>query len=156
MVLPLRSPLPRVLIAEDDAALRELLVDLLREEGYDVLQAETGRHVLALLLGSPLPLIALLDQRLPDLDGQAVLAALAGQESPIRQHACILVTASADFAQANQVTVGVLVVPVIRKPFELEEVLAQVAHAAGQLSSVLASLEPKEEGAPSSPESRAR
>ena len=36
----------RILIADDDAATRSMLVELLRGEGYDTLEAKSGSEVL--------------------------------------------------------------------------------------------------------------
>lgn len=63
------SPAPRIVVAEDEAIIRLDLVETLREEGYDVV-AETGRGDEALRLVDELsPDLAILDVRMPGLDG---------------------------------------------------------------------------------------
>ncbi len=60
---------PRVLVAEDEAIIRLDLVETLREEGYDVI-ADVGRGDEALrLVHDLLPDLAILDVRMPGLDG---------------------------------------------------------------------------------------
>ncbi len=60
---------PRILVAEDEAIIRLDLVETLREEGYDVI-AEVGRGDDALRLIEELePDLAILDVRMPGLDG---------------------------------------------------------------------------------------
>ncbi len=60
---------PRILVAEDEAIIRLDLVETLREEGYDVV-AETGRGDDALrLVDEVQPDLAILDVRMPGLDG---------------------------------------------------------------------------------------
>ncbi len=60
---------PRVLVAEDEAIIRLDLVETLREEGYDVI-ADVGRGDDALrLVHDLLPDLAILDVRMPGLDG---------------------------------------------------------------------------------------
>ena len=60
---------PRILVAEDEAIIRLDLVETLREEGYDVV-AETGRGDDALrLVDEVRPDLAILDVRMPGLDG---------------------------------------------------------------------------------------
>ena len=60
---------PRILVAEDEAIIRLDLVETLREEGYDVV-AETGRGDDALRLVEEVqPDLAILDVRMPGLDG---------------------------------------------------------------------------------------
>ena len=63
------SPAPRILVAEDEAIIRLDLVETLQEEGYDVV-AETGRGDEALRLVDEFsPDLAILDVRMPGLDG---------------------------------------------------------------------------------------
>ncbi len=45
MALPAHSP-PRILVAEDDPEMRRLVVEALREDGYDVLEARDGGRLL--------------------------------------------------------------------------------------------------------------
>ena len=60
---------PRVVVAEDEAIIRLDLVETLREEGYEVV-GETGRGDDALRLIHELqPDVAILDVRMPGLDG---------------------------------------------------------------------------------------
>lgn len=60
---------PRILVAEDEAIIRLDLVETLQEEGYDVV-AETGRGDEALrLVDEVAPDLAILDVRMPGLDG---------------------------------------------------------------------------------------
>jgi two-component system OmpR family response regulator len=58
----------RILVVDDDADLRDLLVLLLTREGYDVLCAESGLQALECLETAPVDLV-LLDVMLPDQDG---------------------------------------------------------------------------------------
>lgn len=63
------SDAPRILVAEDEAIIRLDLVETLREEGYDVI-AEAARGDDALRLIDELrPDLAILDVRMPGLDG---------------------------------------------------------------------------------------
>src|SRR5579863_5456829 len=61
-----------VLVAEDDKTARVSLAELLESEGFSVLTAETGTRADALLTGKK-PDVALLDIRMPGLDGLSVL-----------------------------------------------------------------------------------
>ena len=64
-----------VLVVDDDHALRETTVEILREEGHIVVQAADGLRALDLLRGGDIDVL-LLDLGLPRLDGPAVLKAL--------------------------------------------------------------------------------
>ena len=61
----------RVLVVEDDAEIREIVTDILREYGFDVLEASNGAEALAVLQADPLPCIILLDLMMPVMDGEA-------------------------------------------------------------------------------------
>jgi CheY-like chemotaxis protein len=58
-----------ILLVEDDPDLREGLVLLLSEEGYEVVTAEDGRQALASLRTHARPAVILLDLMLPVVDG---------------------------------------------------------------------------------------
>lgn len=58
----------KILIAEDDPDIRELIRLYLENSGYEVISAETGEQAWALFLRED-PDLALLDLMLPDLDG---------------------------------------------------------------------------------------
>ena len=62
----------RILIVEDEAALRRFLVPMLTTQGYQVLTAATGAEALA-LARSHNPDLLLLDLGLPDMDGMVIL-----------------------------------------------------------------------------------
>ncbi len=65
----------RVLVVEDDAAVRRGVADAFAAGGYDILEAADGPRGLEKALGSD-PDIVLLDVMLPELDGFGVLAQL--------------------------------------------------------------------------------
>ena len=58
----------RILIADDDEKVRNLLDTILRGEGYEVMQASDGGEAVKLAKESPIDL-ALLDIRMPVLSG---------------------------------------------------------------------------------------
>jgi DNA-binding response OmpR family regulator len=58
----------RVLIADDNEQVRSLLVDLLEQEGYEVLSASDGRTALDLALSNDLDVVVS-DVVMPVLDG---------------------------------------------------------------------------------------
>ncbi len=73
---------PRVLVVEDDAALRDVLARALREEDFEVTTAGDGRTVLRAAVR---PDVAVIDLGLPDSDGRDVCAALraGGMTAPV-------------------------------------------------------------------------
>ncbi len=79
----------RVVVAEDEAIIRMDLRELLQEEGYDVV-AECGRGDEAVeLVREHRPDVALLDIKMPGMDGISAARAIAGE----RLAAVVLVSA---------------------------------------------------------------
>src|SRR5437870_8870110 len=72
----------RILIADDDAATRSMLVELLRGEGYDTLEAKSGNEVLRIVPVEE-PDLLLMDLRMPEQDGIQIMRRLATQELPV-------------------------------------------------------------------------
>ncbi|MFM7573525.1 MAG: putative bifunctional diguanylate cyclase/phosphodiesterase [Snowella sp.] len=68
-----------ILIIEDEAAIRELISELLILEGFDVAEAVNGREGIA-IAQSVLPDLIICDVMMPEIDGHGVLQAL--QKNP--------------------------------------------------------------------------
>ena len=113
----------RVLIVDDDPAIRELLLDLLGGEGMQVQGASDGREVLQVLAQED-GWVVLLDWMMPVMDGRAVVQAL--QDTPRLRLAnwFILMSATARWRLEEAWLVDGVFVGVLPKPFDLEEVLA--------------------------------
>jgi two-component system OmpR family response regulator len=75
MTGPARSDIPRILIADDEPSVREMLAELLNFEGYTVATAATGEEALQLLDRFAADVI-LLDILMPGLSGNETLSAL--------------------------------------------------------------------------------
>lgn len=72
---------PRIIVAEDEAIIRLDLVEILREEGYEVI-AEAARGDEALrLIEEHEPDLAILDVRMPGLDGIEVAREVVAKRS---------------------------------------------------------------------------
>lgn len=69
----------RVLIADDDANVREYLCELLSAAGYLILTAANGREVLDRMRESAVDLV-IVDARMPELDGLETLRHLRHRE----------------------------------------------------------------------------
>ena len=115
----------RILIADDSAAIRDVLREALVDEGYDVSEAASGDDVLAEFNsnGAPKPDLVLMDIRMPGKDGIEVLRALRASreaELPI-----IVMTAFGSASTAIEaMKLGAF--DYIAKPFELEEVTVAI------------------------------
>ena len=71
----------RVLVGDDDEGIREVLVNLLRESGYTVIEASNGTEALQRLTAGEdeRPDVALLDIKMPELDGIVILQRMLEQ-----------------------------------------------------------------------------
>lgn len=70
------APAPLVLLMEDDHDLREVISELIESRGVQVLSACDGREGLDILQAGLRPSAVFLDQCMPRLDGESVLAAM--------------------------------------------------------------------------------
>jgi response regulator NasT len=83
------TPRSRIVVAEDEALIRLDLVEMLREEGYDVV-GEAGDGARAVELAESLrPDLVVLDVKMPVLDGISAAERIAGQ----RLAAVVMLTA---------------------------------------------------------------
>ncbi|MBE0505053.1 MAG: sigma-54-dependent Fis family transcriptional regulator [Desulfuromonadales bacterium] len=89
----------KALIIDDEVGIRLALAHFLRQRGYEALEAATGEDGL-LIAQKELPEIVFLDQRLPDMDGDTLLARLIAPEIG----ACvIMMTAYVDLDHAVRI-----------------------------------------------------
>ena len=92
----MRSEAPRVLIVEDEDALRDLLKDELEDDGADVTTASSAEAAIEVLAQRRVDLVVS-DLRLPGQDGQALLERTRAMEHP---PAFIVITAFGTIDQA--------------------------------------------------------
>lgn len=118
-----KTPARRILLVEDDSAIREALDEVLGDLGYEVVSAPDGRGGLQLAAAQPEPCPILLDWRMPVLDGPEFLRRLRelprGTEFPV-----ILSTAD---RSAAAIAMGDQVAAVLSKPFDLDSLLSVLA-----------------------------
>ncbi len=113
----------RVLIAEDEAAIREFIVINLKRGGYDVIEAEDGAEALELYdsCGGEVD-VALLDVMMPNIDGFEVCKRLRNMNSNI---GIIMLTAKTQ--EMDKIT-GLMngADDYVTKPFSPTELVARV------------------------------
>jgi two-component system response regulator MprA len=115
---------PVVLVVEDEPAVRELITDALRDEGYRVLEAPDGHAALRAVNApspiTPCPDLVLLDVRLPGIDGLQVLQQLA---APRGRVPVVVMSTSPEHLAVAQAAGADAVLP---KPFELDRLVSVV------------------------------
>ncbi len=113
-----------ILVVDDDDGIRESLTVLLEDEGYGVRTASDGREALDVLAGGALPALALVDLRMPVMDGVELIEAMLRDP----RYAAVPVIA---FSAASTVAPPAGI-PVLQKPIGIDGLLAAVrAHARG-------------------------
>ncbi len=113
----------RVLVVEDEPAIRMFLVDALQDEGYEVMPAANGMQALELLAAEQWrPDVILLDMLMPAMDGAAFAEAYRRSPEP---HAPIVVVTAFRSQEARATAAGAD--DVLIKPVELDDLLKQVA-----------------------------
>lgn len=73
--------MPRALIIEDTPDNMALITFILRKNGYETIEAETGQKGIDLALAHPRPDFIILDIQLPDMSGNEVLTAIRNSEA---------------------------------------------------------------------------
>jgi|SRR5581483_2722975 two-component system alkaline phosphatase synthesis response regulator PhoP len=120
----------RVLVVDDDEAIRETLRFVLEDAGYSVVEAANGLEALDMLYASVEPLVVLLDLMMPRLSGAGVLGVVAEDERLAARHAFVLVTANPyPFSRPFALMIERLGVATVSKPFDIDDVLDVVARA---------------------------
>ena len=117
----------RILIAEDDSAIRQLLVTVLQRHGFAVESVTDGAETLRLATEREFDLL-LLDLMMPTLSGWTVLDELERLQHPLRDR-IIIVTAASD-KEVENLPPGL---SILRKPFDLIELLAAVRRITGEV-----------------------
>jgi DNA-binding response OmpR family regulator len=114
----------RILVVDDDDAIRALLIDVLLDEGYQVVAAANGREALTYLRKSmPLPNLIILDLMMPLMSGRQFLQAQK-QEPAIAVVPIIAISAVKD--QIDEV-VPLGISSYLLKPFDIDTMLSTVA-----------------------------
>jgi CheY-like chemotaxis protein len=109
---------PGVLIVDDDAAIRKMLVDALSLEGVRTETARNGREALALLEDGARRVV-LLDLMMPIMDGWELCRQMAERPALRQQITIILMSAGERLEQARDLQVE----GYLAKPFDVDQLL---------------------------------
>ncbi|OFX19353.1 MAG: hypothetical protein A2V77_19160 [Anaeromyxobacter sp. RBG_16_69_14] len=112
----------RILVVDDNDALRSNIRELLEDEGWEVREARDGKEAMEAVAGFH-PAVMLLDYRLPEMDGGEVLRRLGAIHAEPR---VVLMTASAEVREIAMQHGLRFYVP---KPFHSDDLLDTVEHA---------------------------
>ena len=116
----------QVLIADDEAHIRELLCDLLEEQGCDVCTASNGKQAINKMQNKIFDVI-ILDWQMPLLDGAGVLEHVS--EMPVENRAPIVVVSGWHADKLLTDEQCVLAPVTISKPFKSDDIIEAVKEA---------------------------
>lgn len=123
-----------VLIVDDDEGIRETLRFMLVDAGYDVIEAGQGAEALTILRASEDPLVVLLDVKMPVLNGEQLLEAVAADSHMLQRHAFVVDTASPQGISPRMAElIAELSIPFVPKPFGIDELLHTIRQATSRL-----------------------
>jgi two-component system response regulator MprA len=126
----------KVLVADDDRAIRSSLARALGLEGYEVLEAADGATALS-VIKSAAPDVAVLDVMMPNIDGLTVCRVLRAEKNALP---LLMLTARTE-TRDRVAGLDAGADDYLAKPFELDELLAR-------LRALLRRAMPAEEGEP--------
>ena len=112
----------KILVLEDENAIRSFVVINLRRSGYDPLEAATGEEALKLLEENEDICVALLDVMLPDIDGFEVCRRIRASGS--RMGIIMLTALSQEMDKVTGLMTGAD--DYVTKPFSPSELIARV------------------------------
>jgi putative two-component system response regulator len=115
---------PFCLVVDDEPRLRQVMVHLMRGDGFQCVEAANGIEALEQLEKHP-AILVLSDLRMPKMDGFALLREIRSRHPDV---AVVMITAVADVEIAvNCLAIGAA--DYVIKPYQLEDVRARVAQA---------------------------
>lgn len=110
----------KILVVDDEAAIRRLLRNTLIRAGYDVVEAEDGRQALRQAAAEH-PAAVLLDLGLPDRDGLGLIPLLRADGDAV-----VLVVSARDAVEEKVTALDLGADDFVGKPFDTEELLARL------------------------------
>lgn len=111
----------KILVAEDERDIRELVIDTLFDKGYDVLESKDGRETLQ-TANKEIPDLILLDVMMPGMDGFEVLKRL--RENPLTGDIPVVMLTSMGAPEGEQHAMRLGVQHYVSKSFDPETLQA--------------------------------
>ncbi len=113
----------KILLIEDDAAIREVLIDLLESSEYEVATANNGAEAIVMLKVQDqiLPDLILLDMHMPVMNGDELLRVIKSGEESLAKIPVVIMSATANLEKG-------LASAILKKPMSMNAVLETVAN----------------------------
>jgi CheY-like chemotaxis protein len=108
----------KVLVADDDPIIRDMMKDILDFEGYSVSAARNGYEALQLLRGEQ-DFLVFLDILMPIMSGKELCTALEAEPQLRKRHIIVLMSALDNLEEAVSLDADAI----LQKPFFVEDVI---------------------------------
>jgi len=119
---------PQILVAEDEAMLRLIAVEMLEDAGFKVFEASDGVEALTLLKANPEIALLISDIKMPRLDGYGLIEAGLDLKPGLK---VLLMTGYADVPLPIQLKSRDI--QILHKPFMLDDLCAIAASIVAEL-----------------------
>jgi two-component system KDP operon response regulator KdpE len=113
---------PRILVADDEPAIRRILGTILTAQGYEVAEIADGNSALRVAKNAPSSDLLLLDLTLPDIDGLEIIKMLRASGASLP----IVVLSNRDDEAAKVTALDLGADDYVTKPFGAPELLARI------------------------------
>jgi CheY-like chemotaxis protein len=108
-------PAPTILLVDDDAAVRSVIVEFLEDFGYRVLEAAGGVQALEVLAAEPAVQLLITDIRMPEMSGLELVEAATERRRDLK----VILVSGHFVAQTVERRL-------LRKPFRMKELQAAI------------------------------
>ncbi|MDQ1708046.1 MAG: two-component system, cell cycle response regulator [Pyrinomonadaceae bacterium] len=119
MTIAVKQLSKRILIADDDPVLRDLLTNAVRKEGYEAVAVDDGREAYRMLQGDGDFRAGIFDMMMPHLEGLDIIRYM-NTEKRLQRIPVLLISSEGDLhLMAKSFSAGATVF--LTKPFNLEQ-----------------------------------
>jgi CheY-like chemotaxis protein len=108
----------KVLVADDDPIIRDMMKDILDFEGYSISVARNGYEALQMLRGEQ-DFLVFLDILMPGMSGKDLCAVLEAEPQLRKRHIIVLMSALDNLEEAVSLDADAI----LQKPFFVEDVI---------------------------------
>lgn len=132
MAEPAKPAKPRILLAEDEAAVLKMTKLRLEHEGFEVMTATDGEQVLRALDGGAAVALILMDVRMPKLDGLEVCRQLKAKAATAKIPIILFTGSTSYWQHLADRCIELGVADWLKKPFRSQELLDKIRRALNQ------------------------
>ncbi|GCE26445.1 response regulator [Dictyobacter alpinus] len=114
------QPPQNILVVDDEAVIRDMMVDILDLEGYPIQVARNGQEALAVLSADPQAgFLIFLDLMMPVMDGYEFCRILNADPVHRQRHTIVLMSALDQLARAQSLQIN----ETMPKPFVVDDIM---------------------------------